>query len=261
MKSYFIFLLLFSGTCKAQDWMAEVMVGISGYNGDLTQRAFSFSRLRPAATLNIKFNSGDLINLRAGIGYGKVVADDKRNPDPGLKSRNLNFKSTILEFNICGEINLFDPAIHYSFPYIFGGLGVFHFDPFTHDNEGKKTYLQPLGTEGQGIEQYPDRKKYPLTQLCLPVGLGWKYVINEDMEVCYELGYRILFTDYLDDVSKTYVNPDVLSLINGPKAAELAYRRNVPFMEEGEVRGNEKVKDIYFFTGIKLAIRIGGSSY
>ena len=90
-------------------------------------------------------------------------------------------------------------------------MGLFHFNPFTYDKENNKTYLQPLSTEGQGLKEYPGRKKYSLTQFCLPVGGGWKWNINENWDISYELGFRILFTDYLDDVSKTYVNLNVLA--------------------------------------------------
>jgi Domain of unknown function (DUF6089) len=249
-------LLLFTNICKGQGWQAEVMAGVSGYNGDLTQKRITVKQLRPALNLNIKYNSGNLIDVRAGIVYTRVGADDKNNTDNSLKRRNLNFKSDILELNIIGEINLFDPEAYVSYPYLFGGVGVFHFNPFTYDKNNKKTYLQPLGTEGQGLEEFPDRKKYSLIQLCLPVGIGWKWIINDDLDVSYELGYRILFTDYLDDVSKTYVNLDALAAENGPKSAELAYRGAAPFRLGGKVRGHSGVNDSYFFSGIKISTNL-----
>ena len=43
----------------------------------------------------------------------------------------------------------------------------------------------------------------------------------------FEFGYRFLITDYLDDVSKTYVSLEILNLRKGPKASELAYRKEV----------------------------------
>ena len=86
MKFFFIFLLLTTNICKGQEWQAEVMAGVAGYNGDLTQQRISIKQLRPAFNLNLKYNSGDLINMRAGIGYGKVVADDKNNTHADLKA-------------------------------------------------------------------------------------------------------------------------------------------------------------------------------
>lgn len=256
MKYCLISVLLFTNICKAQEWQAEVMAGVSGYSGDLTQHRISIKQLRPSFSLNIKYNTGDFINVRAGIGYGKVFADDKNNTQADLKSRNLNFQSNILELNLVAEIVLLDPEIYTSYPYVLGGVGVFHFNPFTYDKDNKKTYLQPLSTEGQGLEEYPGRKKYSLTQFCLPVGIGWKWKINENWDISYELGLRILFTDYLDDVSKTYVNLDALTTERGSKSAELAYRGAPPFLYEGEVRGNSAINDTYFFSGIKISTKL-----
>ncbi len=261
MKFYlFAFLFFINTTCKAQEWVAELMLGTAAYNGDLTQNEISVKRLGPAAGFNLKYNTGDFINFRVGISWAKFGADDKNNKDAGLKSRNLNFKTNVFEFNFCAEVTVLDPAVYYAYPYIFGGVGIIRMNPYTYDNEGTKTFLQPLGTEGQGLTGYPDRKKYSLYQPCFPAGGGFKAKIQDKWEIGFEFGYRILLTDYLDDVSKTYVNLKALQEGNGSKARELSYRRDVPFMEEGERRGNSKVKDSYFFAGIKLATKLGASS-
>lgn len=258
MMKYCMFFLLFNAqACAAQEWLAETMVGVSAYNGDLTQSSFSFKRLGPAAMINIKYNSNSFWGVRAGIGYGRISGDDKKNKDEGLQSRNLSFKSHIIEFNICGELAIVDPELYYSYPYIFGGVGVFHFNPYTTDNDNKKTYLRPLSTEGQGLEAYPNRKPYSLFQFSMPFGAGWKVKLKDRFELSYEFGYRLLFTDYLDDVSNTYVSLEKLIAAKGAKAAELSYRKRTPFMEEGEARGNSKVRDLYFFTGFKIATYIG----
>ncbi len=259
MKFYlFAFLFFLNITCKAQEWVAEIMVGASAYNGDLTEKEFSVKRIGTAASFNLKYNTGDFVNFRVGISYGKFGANDKNNHDAGLKSRNLNFKTNVIELNFCAEVTILDPQIYYAYPYIFGGIGVFHFNPYTFDNENHKTFLQPLGTEGQGLTGYPKRKKYSLYQPCFPIGGGFKLKVRDNWELGFEFGYRILVTDYLDDVSKTYVNLKALEEGNGLKARELSYRRNVPFLEEGEKRGNSTKNDSYFFSGIKLAMKIGG---
>lgn len=252
-KLLFIFLLI-GNSCFAQDWVAEVMVGASGYTGDLTQQRIPLNTIRPGVAVNLKFNTGNFINYRAGLAYLPIAGNDKYNIDPLLVARNLNFKTNILEANVGVEIPLEDPLSFYSYPYVFGTVGVFHFNPYSYDSNHVKTYLQPLSTEGEGLSQYPGRKKYSLTQVCFPVGLGWKVSINDRIEICYEIGYRFLFTDYLDDVSKNYVNLDVLRQAKGDKAVEMAYRKNVPFREEDLPRGNPGKNDSYFFTGIKIGL-------
>src|SRR5215467_8678405 len=151
MKLQLVVFLLVCKVSFSQDWMGEIMVGASAYNGDLTQQAFSLKRINPAFDFNIKYNTGDFVNIRAGVAFEKVSANDKDNKSPFLQARNLNFKSNIVEFNVSFEFILMDPAIYEQYPYIFAGVGVFHFNPYTYDDNDKKTYLHPLSTEGEGI--------------------------------------------------------------------------------------------------------------
>jgi hypothetical protein len=257
MKHWLVVLLFVTSSCPAQHWEAEVMLGLSGYKGDLIEHHYAFKSMRPAVGVNLKYNLDNNIILRAGIMWGKVTGDDKNNKQADLKARNLNFQSNILEGSLCAEFNLLEPEIFYGYPYIFGGIGVFHFNSYTYDKDNRKTYLRPLSTEGQGLATYPGKKPYSLTQFCMPFGAGWKVNINDKMEIIYEAGYRILFTDYLDDVSTTYIDPQKLLAAKGPKAVELAYRAKPPFHQsEGDQRGNPGVKDWYFFNGIKLLIHL-----
>src|SRR5665647_268619 len=110
MKTFIFIFLLMANTCFGQEWVAEVMVGVSGYNGDLTQQRVSFQTMRPATNINIKYNTGDFISL---------------------KDRNLSFKTNILEANVGVEVPLLDPETFYAYPYVFAGVGVFHFNPYT----------------------------------------------------------------------------------------------------------------------------------
>jgi hypothetical protein len=163
-----------------------------------------------------------------------------------------------VEANICLEINLLEPDFFTVYPYVFGGVGIFHFNPYTYDKHGVKTFLQPLGTEGQGMPEYPNRKPYSLTQLCLPFGGGIKIYVTKQCDLVYELAGRALFTDYFDDVSTTYIPTQEFIACNKTKTAELAFRQtDSPSPSKGDIRGNPNVKDWYFFSGLKLLIRLG----
>ena len=90
MKFCSIIFLLATNICIGQEWQAEIMAGISGYNGDLTQHRISLKQMRPAFNLNIKYHSGDVLDMRVGLGYGKVVADDKNNTWGNKKEKVLS---------------------------------------------------------------------------------------------------------------------------------------------------------------------------
>lgn len=259
MRGFLLGLLFITGACYGQSgWVAEIMPGIALYNGDLTQRPLVLQNTRPSLSANFKYNTGDFLNFRFGLAWAMLSANDKFNPQWDLRERNLSFKTNVIEANFCVELNLADPEVYYSFPYLFAGIGGFHFNPYAFDDDHKKVHLQPLSTEGEGLPQYPKRKKYSLTQLCLPFGGGWKTKVHEDLTVSVELGFRYTFTDYLDDVSGGYIDRETLLSQKGAKAVEMAFRASYPVVA-GHPRGNPKVKDIYFIGGVKFGIPLNKS--
>jgi hypothetical protein len=84
--------------------------------------------------------------------------------------------------------------------------------------------------------------------------------------LAYELGFRKLFTDYLDDVSGRYIDPAILLADKGPLAVEMSYRGgqikggDPTYPVAGSLRGSAKYKDWYYFSGIKLSIALNDSN-
>lgn len=232
--------------------------GVAGYNGDLTDKVFQ--NPKAAFGLTVGYEITTRINVRAGFTYGKVGAADSLSDQSDLRLRNLSFQTSIAEFSLVGEYNIFDMDVRPFSPYVFAGLGVYRFNPYTFDRNGNQVYLQPLGTEGQGLSGYPD-EQYSLTQLALPFGGGLKYNISDNFRIALEFGMRKLFTDYLDDVSGGYADPNDLFANRGQQSVELSYRGDeVPggdlnYPVKGFTRGSPKYKDYYYFTGIHLTYR------
>ena len=153
---------------------------------------------------------------------------------------------------------------------MFGGIGVFKFNPQAQLN-GTWYDLQPLGTEGQGLgalgyDNYA-ADKYALIQICLPFGIGYRYKLNSHMDLAFEIGWRKTFTDYLDDVSTVYAQPDDIVKQSGPVAAKLADRSNEwndPNISNGYLpdnqRGDPTDDDWYILTGLHFTYiyRAGG---
>ncbi len=193
------------------------------------------------------------------------------------KQRNLDFKSTVLEGYACVEIfptmffnrnPEFEPRLR---PYGLAGIGVFHFNPkgSLTDANGNTTWynLQPLRTEGEGMPEYPLSKPYKLTQMNIPLGGGLKYYASDRVNISMEILYRKTFTDYIDDVSKTYVDPTVFSKYLTPANAAIAakiYDKTIPIIfpgmtrwPEGTQRGDKKDGDAYFSVMARIGIRLG----
>jgi hypothetical protein len=148
-------------------------------------------------------------------------------------------------------------------PYVFGGLAVYHFNPYILTTTGEKIFLKPLSTEGEGLSAYPDKKPYPLTQLALPFGGGVKYALTDNIRIGAEVGLRKLFTDYLDDISTDYVDENDLRAERGDLAVQVAYREdevaggNPNYPAKGAQRGSPSQKDLYYLSGLTISFRLG----
>jgi hypothetical protein len=237
-----------------------VFGGFSNYQGDLQSKRLTLDQANAAFGLGLKYDITTHIAIRGGLSYGNLEASDARNK-ASLQARNLSFLSRLYEAHLLGEYTFADLDEKNISPYLFAGVAVYHFSPYTFDSLGRKFFLQPLSTEGQGLAQYPDRKPYKLNQFAIPFGGGIKYRLGNNVVLGFEIGIRKLFTDYLDDVSTTYVDPAALLAARGPKAVELSFRGgekdgSATYPQVGSVRGSPKIKDWYYFSGLTLAIGI-----
>lgn len=257
---YFISLTLFCNlfiTAISQNLLLNLSIGAANYYGDMQSKRYTFKQAKAAFGIGLSYELSDKLVARAAFTFAKVSGNDKLNPQTQI--RNLNFTSSIAEVEIGAEYFLLNPYENSITPYIFGGFAAFHFNPYTFDTSGTKFYLQPLSTEGQGF--YQNRKPYNLTQFALPFGGGIKLALSENISVGIELGLRKLFTDYLDDVSTTYIDPNLLITNRSPKSFELAFRENELKISNpyplGDIRGGQKYKDWYYFTMITASFRLG----
>jgi hypothetical protein len=262
MKAIFSLILFcnISFAVISQNLHLTVSAGVTNYSGDLQVKRYTFNQSQPAIGLGLSYEVSEKLFIRTQFMLGKLTAHDKFNPLTEM--RNLNFTSSLTEGHIAAEYYLRDLLEYSVSPYIFAGIAAYHFNPFTNDSTGTKYFLQPLSTEGQGF--YQDRKPYKLTQFAIPFGGGIKLALSENIRVGIEMGMRKLFTDYLDDVSSTYVDPNILLANRTPKTLELAYRANelkttTPY-PTGDNRGSAKYKDWYYFTGITTSIRLGSAN-
>jgi len=234
-----------------------LFTGTINYQGDLNPNSFSFKHSNFATGIIFRKPLNRWFTLRAGMNIGKIEADDNWNRDY-LKPRNLNFTTTIKEIYTGLEISILDIAAKGFTPYIYGGVAVFHFNPWSKDNAGIKTYLKPLSTEGQGLSQFPEQKVYNLNQLALSFGTGAKFAVNDGLSIGIEFSQRKSFTDYLDDVSSNYVDRDILLQAKGSKAVEMAYRGGQSpvgspnYPAHGEQRGTPTEMDWYYFFGLTI---------
>lgn len=240
--------------------------GASHYFGDLNTRA-KINRPKLAVGAFFRKQFGNYIGLRVAAHYAQLGYSDVYNThNEYQRRRNLSFNSNIFELTLQGDFNFFKfvPADPYhSFtPYVTLGAGVFSYDPYAYLG-GRKIFLRPLGTEGQGAAAYPDRKPYNTMAICFPIGVGVKYALNDKMNIGFEVVHRFTTTDYLDDVSKTYVGADKFPPLppdNTPSVAQLLQDRSYETGDiigiEGRQRGFSKQLDQYVMAEFTLSFNL-----
>lgn len=185
-------------------------------------------------------------SARLGLNWGRLLSYDEETADPSSPHdmfryiRNAHFRNDVFELNTTFRWDLMSSELlnkefyqrpKQFVPYVMGGLAVFYHAPKAKAPEtkigggdpdwgaGEWTDLQPLGTEGQGREGYTKffnngadsvvrtfGKKYSKVQIAIPLGFGIRKKLSNRIDIAFEFSYRFLLTDYLDDVSRDYID-------------------------------------------------------
>lgn len=261
MKPSILALLIFTAfSSNAQNLSVTLFGGMANYQGDLQDKWITTSQADYAVGAGVSYELTNKLSLRGNVTFAKIGASDSKGSRN--TNRNLSFTSPLRDIHIGAEYSLLDIYETGFTPYIFAGISYFHFNPSTIDTSGKKVFLQPLGTEGQGF--YDGRKKYNLNQFAIPFGGGVKLALGDNIRLGFELGLRKTNTDYLDDVSSTFADETLLLQNNGQQAVSLSYRSDElkgstsTYPAAGTQRGNVKLKDWYYFSGITMSFRLQG---
>jgi hypothetical protein len=265
---------------------------------------------RPAIGLAFSHRFGPRYALTGTFTYGTLRGSDSESADKNDENgvyryqRNLSFRNRIKELSVVASMDLWENQSTYIArvkwtPYAFAGFALFHHNPQAIapatdldgnplKEAGQWVDLQKLGTEGQRsslreTDINSGSKPYKLIQPAIPFGLGVRFKMNQVMDFSVEAGFRYVFTDFLDDVSRNYVDlgvfgdnelakamsyrsneiPEVANrLVSTPSTVE-GHNRSYDLLpgygseDHGNVRGNNKDKDTYMVTTFKLTYIFG----
>lgn len=206
--------------------------------------------MRPSLMAGFRYKLLQDVALRGTVAFGYVSGDDQNTQEIFRNNRNIHFRSTITELSVQGEYYFFSTIregaryrrltrsrsnFGFSFnSYVFLGVGGFYYNPESYFESANYNgsvpadqlpadgwyKLRELKTEGQGY--FATRKEYSPFQLTFPAGIGISFGITDNLWIGLEVGYRTTFTDYIDDVSTTYVDPAVFSIIHSSNPQNIA---------------------------------------
>jgi hypothetical protein len=244
--------------CAAQSYYTiyeyGLAFGCSQYFGNLNN-SYGFQTINPVYGVYFRRHLNQYISVKLVTNITHVGYSDSYSNSPYQQDRNLNFESDIYEGILQAEFNFFrfttgDPEYRYT-PYLTGGIGAFYYNPYTY-YEGVKYYLQPLGTEGQNAGF--SGRKYTNYAMCFPIGIGFKMWLFGGVNINIEVADRLTTTQYLDDVSTTYVGN---SNFPANSIASILQNRstnpNTLLGEAGKQRGNTSRYDQYIVGLVSLS--------
>ncbi|MFN8357150.1 MAG: DUF6089 family protein [Spirosomataceae bacterium] len=292
---------------KNQNFTPYSVVSIGGGHANYYGEFASYRQVLPALS-NIRWNAtasytrhfSQRFSARIGLTWIRLFGDDYNFKNDATKQllflRNLHFRNDVKELSILGVYDLVNGGKNFQFrtklvPYLFGGVAVFAHNPEAKapvDFGGAWTDLKPLRTEGQGLPGYAT--PYSLVQLAVPMGIGVRYKLNNRFDIAAELGFRITFTDYLDDTGGNYPNPNdlesdlaramsnrsleqIAAYSGGDRTANVRnylvnnfgfpangdpFAQPLPTDIFGNIRGTSTHKDAYLISTIQLRYIIAG---
>jgi hypothetical protein len=214
-----------------------------------------------------------LFGIRTGLTLGRVAGSDavlKHSSGVARNRylRNLQFRTSITEFSIAAEVYpmmfFSNRDISFLAPYLVAGIGGFHYTPRALFNN-KWVDLRSLHTEGEGFIEYPDRNEYGQVSWCVPAGIGIRYDAAGLINLRFEIIYRFTGTDYLDDVSKKYIDAALFNrylgsgqaIVAGQLADRTAELNTGVQHNAGDIRGNPANKDAWFSAMLSASVVLG----
>ena len=212
-------LLFFMLSAEAQyNWELGGKAGVANYLGDIGGGEGSARKwLLDMKLEETKYSFGGYARYRftprwsavANLNYNRISGDDHNSLNPGRRGRNLSFRNDIFELTLRGDFavynnydvgnkGFYNPDFKI---YLFAGAGALLSNPKAQ-YDGTWYNLRKLETEG---------KKYSPVQFVIPGGVGAFFTFDRVHRFGMEIQYSFAFTDYLDDVSDTYADPESLS--------------------------------------------------
>lgn len=237
-------------------------VSSMNYFGDIAPAPSRIStdlgQTRPSFAFSYEHRKGPHYSYRVAFAYGTIRAADARlsdDVDDALANdqfndsyyryrRNVSFKNHIKDLSVTFVYDFIENNNYYTkrpkfAPYIFSGISIFHHNPKARipaqdvhgrplAGAGKWVELQPMGTEGQYANLLETDanygiKPYKRLQPAIPIGVGARFTYRSQVNLFCEFTFRYTFTDYLDDVSRNYVD---LGVFEDEVTRSLSYRGN-----------------------------------
>ena len=206
-----VVITLFTISIKGHSQKREVgfSLGAMYYTGDMA-RHWVLPNTGIAGMIFLRNNINDHLSLRIAYTGGNLKGNDNKPIDAFATARASSFNLFISEFSGSFEYYFLDykskrAVVNWS-PYFHGGMAIFGM-----------------------IGQQAKNATYSTVQLAIPLGFGIKYQPDRQWAFGVEFGARVLYFDYLDNISEGDV-----------------FNKNYQY-------GNKYDKDNYYYFGLTVS--------
>lgn len=180
----FIIIMLNFAFAKAQTYEVGLFFGGSNVIGDVGSTQYIDPRDGVIGGI-VKWNRSDRHAFRATFLSANMIGDDNDSDDISRDLRGLKYNYNLLEASLGIEYTFWEWELYSGkkqiAPYIYTGLTGFHYDLFA------------LNTTSGELEEYGST-----FEAAIPIILGIKSNISENLVLAAEVGARYTFTDNLD---------------------------------------------------------------
>jgi OmpA-OmpF porin, OOP family len=231
MKSYSSLLIIFlmATPVFAQKHIhrtleAGIMLGATNYSGDVAEKRVELEETQPGYGFFARYHFNKNFSMKAHVYSGSISGDDKNTAN---FYRKYKFGTSIFETAVVGEWTFFAKDR-------LSNTGVFKpiFEPYIFGGLGF-TFAEPKAeyygnNPNQDLRIPIDQEVINTRYLLAPVGAGIRATLTERFVIGLEGGIRPVFSDDLDGM---------------------------------EINGNPNSNDWYYFSGLTIALILGGRDY
>jgi hypothetical protein len=178
-----------------QNFEGGVFLGTSNYQGDLSENAIHLEESRLAYGLFVRVHKHKNFKAKANIFIGSISGTDL-NADKGLASRGWSFKSNLIEAGLQAEYHPFGKK-----RYSISGIFQRQFSPYLAAGVAFAQASADLNIPDKDKSLFPESDDIN-NFIGVPIIIGIRLDLLEDFSFGLEMGWRAIFSDYLDNVSK-----------------------------------------------------------
>ena len=310
LKTFTLATLLVAGAAQNQTLAQYALdygfaFGTANYLGDiggdnLTRQDFAadlhYGQTKLSTHVFARYRVSSMFAVRAQLGTVYLEDYDNLSTNAARRTRNVHFRNYVNELSLRGEINLFSqPMItRYTSKFRVGvntyatlGVTGFVHNPQAQLDRDAAEYHYAQGNITTNPSQLnydrwfdlrdvgTEKLTYGSASLGFPLGLGASFMVNYQFRLGIEFVWNLTLTDYIDDVSFTYADPESLDdiglILSQPSSIAVAesagiddasgYLANFRWSEGYESpRGNPDKNDTYGTLQITASKVVMGSS-